>query len=137
MLDSIGSSGIGDVQVFTTENRGHSAEEMADMALNKIMLVSEDAPPVIREQALAYKDRLKDILIFYMNRMAQSERTTIWALMKKQGHADIAEIIRRLYWLLEHLLFVAVLKNKHWLECTFGPRTVEEIRVLFLLTRLR
>jgi len=60
------------------------------------MLVSEDAPPVIREQALAYKDRLKDILIFYMNRMAQSERTTIWALMKKQGHEDIAEIIRRL-----------------------------------------
>jgi hypothetical protein len=69
---------------------------MAEMALNKIMLVSEDAPPVIREQALAYKDRLKEILVFYMNRMAQSERTTIWALMKKQGHEDIAEIIRRL-----------------------------------------
>ena len=69
---------------------------MAEMALNKIMLVSEDAPPVIREQALAYKDKLKEILIFYMNSMAKSERTTIWALMKKQGHSDIAEIIRRL-----------------------------------------
>ena len=31
-----------------------------------------------------------------MSKMAQSERTTIWALMKKQGHNDIAEIIRRL-----------------------------------------
>jgi hypothetical protein len=96
MLDSVGSSQLNDVLVFTSENRGHSAEEMAEMALNKIMLVSEDAPPVIRDQAVAHRERLKEILIFYMKRMAQSERTTIWALMKKQGHDDLAEIIRRL-----------------------------------------
>ena len=96
MFDASGNSEIGDVAVFTSTNRGHSPEEMADMALNKIMLVSEDAPPVIRDQALAYKAKLKDILIFYMNRMAQSERTTIWALMQQQGHEDVAEIIRRL-----------------------------------------
>jgi hypothetical protein len=96
MFDASGNSEIGDVAVFTSTNRGHSPEEMADMALNKIMLVSDDAPPVIREQALAYKAKLKEILIFYMNRMAQSERTTIWALMRQQGHEDIAEIIRRL-----------------------------------------
>ena len=96
MLDSIGSSGIGDVQVFTTENRGHSAEEMADMALNKIMLVSEDAPPVIRDQACAHRNRRKEVLVFYMHKMAQSERTTMWSLMKQQGHDDVAEIIRRL-----------------------------------------
>jgi hypothetical protein len=96
MFDASGESEIGDVAVFTSTNRGHSPEEMADMALNKIMLVSDDAPPVIRDQALAYKAKLKEILIFYMNRMAQSERTTIWALMRQQGHEDIAEIIRRL-----------------------------------------
>ena len=96
MIDSVGSSDLGDVLVFTTENRGHSPEEMAEMALNKIMLVSEEAPPVIKEQALEHRDKLKEVLIFYMNRMAQSERTTIWALMRQQGHEDIAEIIRRL-----------------------------------------
>jgi hypothetical protein len=31
-----------------------------------------------------------------MYKMAQSERTTIWSLMKQQGHGDVAEIIRRL-----------------------------------------
>ena len=66
------------------------------MAVNKIMGVSDTAPPVIKEQALAHRDRLKEILISYMERMAQSERTTIWALMKQQGHEDMAEIIRRL-----------------------------------------
>jgi hypothetical protein len=96
MFDANSLLNLGDVSVHTTENRGHSPEEMAEMAMNKIMLVSKDAPPVIRDQAIAHRDKLKDILIFYMNRMAQSERTTIWALMKQQGHEDMAEIIRRL-----------------------------------------
>ena len=96
MLDSESSTGVSNPLVFTTTNRGHSPEEMAEMAMNKIMLVSKDAPPVIRDQALAHRENLKDVLIFYMNRMAQSERTTIWALLKKQGHEDLAEIIRRL-----------------------------------------
>jgi len=64
--------------------------------LNKIMTVSDTAPPVIRDQAYAHRQRLKEVLVFYMNKMCQSERTTIWALMKQQGHDDMAEIIRRL-----------------------------------------
>jgi|TARA_X000001388_G_C2199283_1_gene110616 hypothetical protein len=96
MFDANSLLNLGDVSVHTTENRGHSPEEMAEMAMNKIMLVSKDAPPVIRDQAIAHRDKLKEVLIFYMNRMAQSERTTIWALMKQQGHEDMAEIIRRL-----------------------------------------
>ena len=96
MLGSEGNAGVSDPLVFATTNRGHSPEEMAEMAMNKIMLVSQDAPPVIRDQAMAHRENLKDILIFYMNRMAQSERTTIWALLKNQGHRDLAEIIRRL-----------------------------------------
>ena len=96
MLDNKSSSELGPVNVYTSNNRGHSPEEIAEMALNKIMMVSNSAPPVIRDQAIAHKNRLKEVLIFYMNKMAQSERTTIWALMKKQGHGDMAEIIRRL-----------------------------------------
>ena len=96
MFSSEGEAGVGDVGVFTSTNRGHSAEEMAEMALNKIMLVSDDAPPVIRDQAIAHRDKLKDVLIFYLKRMAQSERPTIWAQMRQQGHDDLAEIIRRL-----------------------------------------
>ena len=96
MLGSEGNAGVSDPLVFTTTNRGHSPEEMAEMAMNKIMVVSQDAPPVIRDQALAHREKLKNVLVVYMNKMAQSERTTIWALLKKQGHDDLADIIRRL-----------------------------------------
>ena len=96
MRGSEGNAGVSDPLVFTTTNRGHSPEEIAEMAMNKIMAVSGDAPPVIRDQAMAHRDRLKEVLVFYMKRVAQSERSTIWALLKNQGHRDLAEIIRRL-----------------------------------------
>ena len=96
MSGSVGASEIGNALVFTSDNGGHSPEDMAEMALNKIMMVSDTAPPVIRDQAYAHRQHLKEVLIYYMNKMCQSERTTIWALMKQQGHEDMAEIIRRL-----------------------------------------
>jgi hypothetical protein len=96
MFEATAAGAIGKVSIFTSTDGGHTPEQVADMALNKIIQVNESAPPVIKEQAAVYKDRLREILIYYMNSMAKSERTTIWALMKKQGHDDIAEIIRRL-----------------------------------------
>ena len=96
MSELAGVSELGNPLVFTSDNSGHSPDQMAEMALNKIMIVSDTAPPVIRDQAYAHRQRLKEVLVFYMNKMCQSERTTIWALMKQQGHEDMAEIIRRL-----------------------------------------
>ena len=96
MSDAVGAGEVGDALVFTSNNKGHSPEQIAEMALNKIMSVSDSAPPVIREQAYAHRQRLKEVLVFYMSKMCQSERTTIWSLMKQQGHDDMAEIIRRL-----------------------------------------
>ena len=96
MFKADGTGDIGTVNVITSDDGGHSPEQIADLALNKIIMVSENAPPVIRDQAFAHRARLREILIYYMNKMAQSERTTLWALLKKQGHEDMAEIIRRL-----------------------------------------
>ena len=60
ILDIESKGEIRDPLVFTTNNRGHSPEEMAEMAMNKIMVVSEEAPPVIRDQAIAHRDKVKE-----------------------------------------------------------------------------
>ena len=96
MLQVSGTPEVGSVSVFSSSERGHSPEQMAEMALSKIIEVNENAPPAIRDQAIAYKESLRYILTFYFHQMAKSERTTILALMKQHGHEDIAEIIRRL-----------------------------------------
>tara|TARA_R100001086_G_C11720953_1_gene226891 strand:+ start:82 stop:372 length:291 start_codon:yes stop_codon:yes gene_type:complete len=96
VLDIDISANVGAALVYTSENQGHSPEQMAEMALSKMILVAEDANPLIRDQAIEYQKQLREILIYYMKKMAASERTTIWALMRSQGHEDMAEIIRRL-----------------------------------------
>ena len=96
MLQANGQGDLGQVQVFTSNDGGHSPETMADMAMNKIMLVSETAPSPIRDQAVAYRNNVRNVILYYLKEMARTERTTIWALLRKQGHEDMAEIIRRL-----------------------------------------
>ena len=96
MFKANGQGDVGKIKVFTSSNGGHSPEQIAEMAMNKIMSINETAPPPIRDQALAYRNKIKDVILYYMRKMAQSERTTVWALLRKQGHEDMAEIIRRL-----------------------------------------
>ena len=73
-MNGCASGEVGNALVFTSDNGGHSPEQMAEMALNKIMVVSETAPPAIRDQALAYKDHIRKVLVFYMAKMAENER---------------------------------------------------------------
>jgi len=96
MFDADAQNGIGEVQIFTSTDGGHNVDQLAEMALNKIIGISDTAPQPLQDQALEYRDKIKEVLMFYFDKMAQSERTTIWALMKEQGHEDVAEIIRRL-----------------------------------------
>ena len=96
MFQANGQGDIGNIKVFTSTNGGHSPEQITEMVMNKIMSINETAPPAIRDQALAYRNDIKDVILYYMRKMAQSERTTMWALLRKQGHEDMAEIIRRL-----------------------------------------
>ena len=61
--------------------------------------VPEEAParihplPSLREQALAYQNHIKALLVDYFHKVAQSERATIKVILEKQGHADIAKNI--------------------------------------------
>jgi len=97
MLDSTTGNGeLGAVQVFTTENRGHSPEEIAEMAVNKILHISQDAPSHVREQALAFRERVKAVISEYMKKAIVSDRTTLWNVLNKEGFHEEAEIIRRL-----------------------------------------
>lgn len=87
---------MGSFIVKTTNERGFTVEEIAEDLLDKLLFISSEAHPAIREQALAYKDRIRPALIHYMKQAVKSDRTTLAAEFSKQGHHDMAEIIRRL-----------------------------------------
>ena len=93
---SEGFGSVGSFLVKTTQERGFTPEEISEDLLDKLIYVSMDAHPTIREQALAFKDRIRPVIVHYMKQAVRSDRTTLAAQLSKQGHHDMAEIIRRL-----------------------------------------
>lgn len=93
---SQGFGSVGPFIVRTTQERGFTVEEIAEDLLNKLLFISSEAHPAIRDQAMAFKDQIRPAIIHYMKQAVKSDRTTLSAQLSKQGHHDMAEIIRRL-----------------------------------------
>jgi hypothetical protein len=87
---------VGGFTVRTTSERGFTVEEIADNLLDKLIYISNNAPQPIRDQAQAYRSQIRPAIIHYMRQAVRSDRTTLAAELSKQGHHDMAEIIRKL-----------------------------------------
>tara|TARA_Y100001972_G_C7615249_1_gene308479 strand:- start:722 stop:1006 length:285 start_codon:yes stop_codon:yes gene_type:complete len=85
-----------DVQVHTTNNKGHDPQFWVDRVMERLLSVSENADPIVKEQAKAFKDSIQALLLFYIKQAIKSDRSTVAGLLDKQGHKDMADIIRRL-----------------------------------------
>jgi hypothetical protein len=85
-----------DVKVQTTNNRGFTPEELAEQALDKIVSVSDNADPIVREQAHAFRERIRYVLIHYLKQAARSDRTTVCAALNAAGQSSLSEMIKRL-----------------------------------------
>lgn len=92
-MDNQGNILEGDVAVLTTEGRGFTPDEIADRALAKIMYVSKDANPLIRDQAEAFKESIRETLVFYLKQAVQSDRTTLANRLREAGHSDLIKIL--------------------------------------------
>ena len=87
------TGGVGNAFVVTTNNRAMGPDEIAELALNRIISVSEKTPMPLREQALAYKDNIREVLRHYRTVAAQADRRTIAASLHKEGHSALANKI--------------------------------------------
>jgi len=84
------------VGVRTTNNRGFTPEELAEQFVEKLVFVSDTAPPAIRDQALAYQGRIEALVKVYLQKAVHSDRTTVYNTLLEAGHPELAELIRRL-----------------------------------------
>ena len=87
---------IGDLGVQTTDNRGHTIEEVAEMATNKLISISDTAPMEIKAQAHAFRARTKMVVAHYIQEGIKHQMCKRCNELEKQGQTDLANIIRRL-----------------------------------------
>lgn len=84
------------VSVSTSDNGGLTTDQITELAMDKILNVSDTAPPVIREQAQAFRDNLRTVVRYYIDLARREERATMAHMAQKEGYDNLAEIIRRM-----------------------------------------
>tara|TARA_B100000212_G_scaffold294094_1_gene236664 strand:- start:741 stop:1031 length:291 start_codon:yes stop_codon:yes gene_type:complete len=96
MLSFTGGLEMGSVNVMTSNNGGHSTEQIVELAMDKIMKVSDTAPPAIRDQAQAFQNHLRVVLYHYIELARREERASIANRMQSAGNSEMAELVRRI-----------------------------------------
>ena len=93
MISANGALQIGDFTVSTVSGRGFTAEEMAEQILSKIIHVGGNAHPVIREQAEAFKDQIRGVLVEGIKQAIRSDRTTLANQFRAAGHSELVKLL--------------------------------------------
>jgi hypothetical protein len=88
-----GFSDVGNVMVMATEGRGFTPEEIAERALDKIIYVGSHTHPAIRDQAEAFKDSIRQVLVQYMHEAVRSHNVTLVNKFKQAGHPELIPIL--------------------------------------------
>jgi|TARA_R110002020_G_scaffold377083_1_gene588158 hypothetical protein len=92
----LGSGTVGSVNVMTSQQGGLTNEQIADLAVDKIASISDQAPPHVRQQAKIFKEHLKNVLYHYILLARREERASIIQVLRSSGQKETAEYIRRL-----------------------------------------
>lgn len=78
----------------TAPHTGLNADEMADMLTAKLVYVGPDVPAPLRDQAVAYKDRIRTLSRAYIAQAQRSERTTMIGILEQAGEFEAAKLLR-------------------------------------------
>ena len=90
---NLATGSVGSVMVMATEGRGFTPEEIAERALDKIIYVGGNTHPAIREQAEAFKDSIRQVLIHYMHEAVRSHNVTLVNKFSQAGHPELVSIL--------------------------------------------
>jgi hypothetical protein len=92
----VGSANPGSVSVMTSSNGGHSPEQVAELCVDRLISVSESAPPEIAIQARAFREQMLAVVLNYVKMAAREDRESVIAKLERVGATDVAQQIRRL-----------------------------------------
>ena len=96
MFSVNGGVEAGIIKIVSSNNGGLSNDQISEMAANRIVAVSETAPEPIRQQAQAFSDNVRNVVHYHIELARREERATICHNLRKAGHPDLADTVRRI-----------------------------------------
>lgn len=93
MITVQGLGESGGIQVATKDFGGFTTEEVAERALDKIIQVGDQSHPLVREQAIAFRNHIRAVLVFYMNEAVKFDRVTLAHKLREAGHPELIKLL--------------------------------------------
>jgi hypothetical protein len=93
MISVQGANVINGIRVETADFRGFTPEELAERALDKIISVGDSTHPAIREQAHAFREHIRAVLVFYMKEAVKHDRVTLANQLREAGHPELIKLL--------------------------------------------
>jgi len=93
MISVEGANVLNGIQVATKDYGGFTPEELADRALDKIISVGDQTHPAIREQAHAFRQHIRAVLVYYMKEAVKFDRVTLANRMREAGHPELIKLL--------------------------------------------
>lgn len=84
---------MGNIAVSSVSDRGFTPEELAEQALDKIIYVGGNCHPAIQEQAEAFKNQIRGVLVQYMHQAIKSNHTTLANQFRAAGHPELVKLL--------------------------------------------
>ena len=95
MISASGGALLGDIRAMNVSGRGFTPEELADNALDRIISISSNADPVIRQQAEAFREHIRAVLVSYGKQCIRSSNTTISNRLRDAGHPELTQLLEK------------------------------------------
>ena len=95
MFSASGGALLGDIKAMGVSGRGFTPEELADNAVDRIISISVNADPVIRQQAEAFRDHIRAVLVSYGRQCVRSNHTTISNRLRDAGHPELTKLLEK------------------------------------------
>ena len=95
MMSASVTPAVGNVTVMTSNNGGHSIDEISELLLRRIISVADTAPPAIKAQAVQFQDSLRIVIRHYMAEAVRSDRATLAGKLRREA-PEIADLIANL-----------------------------------------
>lgn len=93
MISTIGGAQLGIIKASSVSGRGFTPEELAEQALNKIISVGGNSHPIIRDQAEAFKNEIRGVLVHYMKQAVRSNHTTLSNRFRAAGCPELIKFL--------------------------------------------
>tara|TARA_R110000868_G_scaffold119_4_gene1265 strand:+ start:15879 stop:16163 length:285 start_codon:yes stop_codon:yes gene_type:complete len=88
------SSHVGSPFVVTSSHGGHSAEQVAELCVNRLIQVADSAPPELAMQARAFREQMLAVVLQYVSLAVTEDRAAVMTKLEQAGMSDVAQQIR-------------------------------------------